>query len=55
MKMCEMTKNCSWQGGPMNGECVSVDPAECEGLGQMECMQNPICRWDNQMMACGGG
>jgi hypothetical protein len=54
MRTCETTEGCAWMGGP-NGECWSTDPAQCEGLDQAMCMQNPACRWDNQKMTCGAG
>jgi hypothetical protein len=53
METCEMTKGCAWMGGPMNGTCMSTEPADCEGLDQQACMQNAACRWDNQKMVCG--
>lgn len=52
MKECEMTEGCLWAGNPNNGECISDDPAQCEGLEQMDCMTNPVCAWDNQGATC---
>lgn len=52
MKECEMTEGCLWAGNPNNGECISDDPAQCEGLEQMDCMSNPVCAWDNQGATC---
>ena len=52
MKECETTEGCLWAGNPNNGECISDDPAQCEGLEQMDCMSNPVCAWDNQGATC---
>jgi hypothetical protein len=50
---CESTENCGWVGNPNNGMCVDADPADCDGLDNMQaCNANPACAWSNQGQAC---